>query len=320
MWNLLKDFLFDPLFQLGPTPITPLRLIGIVTISIVVLWVSKFVESAVRRLARRRPDQFSESASYALARIIRYFLVLIGLVAGLAAVGIDITSLSIVGGAIGIGLGFGMQALIANFVAGIVLLLDRSLKVGDFVDLQSGVRGEVVEIALRFTRVHTNDSVDVLVPNSEFISGRVTNWTYDDLGRRLHVSFTAAYSVDKSLVRAAGLAAAQTVAGVILDQAGREPDVWLVKMGDNALEYELVVWVNHSLAAHPGGANARLLWALHDELRARDIEIPFPQRDVWLRSGPVALGVDSGPNADASTGGEEKSQPLPDSATARVQP
>jgi small-conductance mechanosensitive channel len=291
MWKLIREGLFDPLFVLGDTPITPIRLMGILAITIFVVWGSKFVEGTIRRLARRRPDQFSESASYALARIIRYFVVLIGLVAGLAAVGVDITSLSIVGGAIGIGVGFGMQALIANFVAGVVLLLDRSLKVGDFIDLQSGVRGEVVEIALRFTRVHTNDSVDVLVPNSEFVSGRVTNWTYDELGRRLHVSFTAAYSIEKQLVREAGLAAARKVAGVILDQTGREPDVWLVKMGDNALEYELVVWVSHALAAHPGTANARLLWALHDELRARDVEIPFPQRDVWLRSGPLPVTI-----------------------------
>lgn len=293
MEKLIKEFLFDPLFELGSTPITPVRLIAILAIIVLVIWGSQFVEGIIRRLARRRPDQFSESAAYALARIIRYLVILIGLIAGLAAVGVDITSLSIVGGAIGIGFGFGMQALVANFVAGIVLLLDRSLKVGDFVDLQSGVRGEVVEIALRFTRVHTNDSVDVLVPNAEFISGRVTNWTYDELGRRLHASFSAAYSVDKALVREAGLAAARKIEGVILDQASREPDVWLVKFGDNALEYELVVWVNHELAAHPGSANARLLWALHDELRARNIEIPFPQRDLWLRSGPSTLAADA---------------------------
>ena len=289
MWALVKDFLFDPLFRLGTTPITPVRLVGIVAVFALVVWGSRLVESAVRRLAQRRPEQFSASASYALARIIRYFVVLVGLIAGLAAVGVDITSLSIVGGAIGIGFGFGMQALIANFVAGIVLLLDRSLKVGDFVDLQSGIRGEVVEIALRFTRVHTNDSVDVLVPNSEFISGRVSNWTYDELGRRLHVAFTAAYTADKALVREAGLAAARKVDGVMLGQERRDPDVWLVKMGDNALEYELVVWVTHALASRPGAANARLLWAIHDELHARQIEIPFPQRDIWLRSGPVAV-------------------------------
>jgi small-conductance mechanosensitive channel len=301
MWKLIKEVLLDPLFELGNTPITPLRLLGIAAITAFVLWGSKFVEGAVRRLARHRSDQFSESSSYALARIIRYFVVLIGLVAGLAAVGVDLTSLSIVGGAVGIGLGFGMQALVANFVAGVVLLLDRSLKVGDFIDLQSGVRGEVVEIALRFTRVHTNDSVDVLVPNSEFISGRVTNWTYDDLGRRLHVPFTAAYGIDKEIIREAGLGAARKVDGVMLDQEGRAPDVWLVGMGDNALEYELVVWVNHSLAARPGAANARLLWALHDELRTRNVEIPFPQRDLWLRSGPLAVTISGDSRPDAQT-------------------
>jgi small-conductance mechanosensitive channel len=89
-----------------------------------------------------------------------------------------------------------------------VLLLDRSLKVGDFVDLQSGVRGCVVEIAIRYTRVSTNDSVDVLVPNLEFVNRRVTNWTFEDTSPRIHIPFTVAFGTGKQLVRAAGLAAA----------------------------------------------------------------------------------------------------------------
>lgn len=114
--------------------------------------------------------------------------------------------------------------LFANFVSGSVLLLDRTLKVGDFVDLQSGVRGRLVEIAMRYTRVSTNDSVDILVPNSEFVNGRVTNWTFDDASQRLHVPFGVAGGSEKLIVREAGIAAASTIEGVLLQELGREPD------------------------------------------------------------------------------------------------
>ena len=99
--------------------------------------------------------------------------------------------------------------------AGIIILLERSLKVGDFVDLESGVRGHLREIAMRYTRVTSNDALDVLVPNSEFINGRVANWTLDDSCRRLHIPFGVAYGTPKEQVREAGIAAAAQVAGIM---------------------------------------------------------------------------------------------------------
>ena len=228
-----------------------------------------------------------------MGRIGRYLLFAVGLVVVLSTAGFNISTLAVIGGGLGVGIGFGLQTLFANFVSGIVLLLDRSLKVGDFVDLQSGVRGCVVEIAIRYTRVSTNDSVDVLVPNSEFVNGRVTNWTFDDTNRRIHIPFTVAYGTDKLLVRDAGLAAAQRIDGIIVDDAQRAPDVWLVAFGESSLNFELVVWVNHSLAAAPGHTHATVLWALEDELRARSIEMPFPQRDLRIRSGELRVRLAS---------------------------
>lgn len=134
----------------------------------------------------------------------------------------------------------------------------------------------------------------MLVPNSEFVNGRVTNWTFADAIRRMHVPFGVAYGSDKQTVREAGIAAAAAVEGIILEGAEREPDVWLVGFGDSSLNFELVVWVGQSLIASPGRTQARLLWALETELVKRGLELPFPQRDLHIRSGILQVSVANG--------------------------
>ena len=116
-------------------------------------------------------------------------------------VGIDLSSIALVGGAVAFGLGFGLQNVFSNFISGIIILLEGGLRVGDFVDLESGVRGHVREIAMRYTRVTTNDAIDVLVPNSEFINGRVINWTFDATYRRMRIPFGVAYGTPKEQVQ-----------------------------------------------------------------------------------------------------------------------
>jgi small-conductance mechanosensitive channel len=284
-------FLARPLFVLGYAPMSPIRLFTIALAIALAVWFSRFGERTLRKLVQRRSTPLSEGSTYALARIVRYVLLVCGLLISLSVAGVDFSSLAVVGGALGLGLGIGLQPLFANFVSGIVLLLDKTLKVGDFVDLQSGVRGRVVEIAMRYTRVSTNDSVDVLVPNSEFVNGRVTNWTFDEESRRLHVPFGVAYGSDKERVREAGMAAASKIDGVLLHEAGREPDVWLVGFGDSSLNFELVVWVGKKLTCAPGRTNASLLWSLETELSARGLVLPFPQRDLHIQSGDLRVIV-----------------------------
>lgn len=247
-------------------------------------------EQSIRRLGKRwAAGEAVYPAAYALGKLGKYIVFVIGATIGLDTMGLDLSKVAIIGGAIGVGVGFGLQNIVSNFVSGIILLVERSLKVGDFVDLQSGVRGRVVEIAMRYTRVTTNDSVDILVPNSEFVNGRVTNWTFDDFNRRIHVPFGVAYGTDKSRVKAAGIAAAARVPGVIMDDPRRSPNVWLVEFGDSSLNFELVVWVTRELVTAPGATQAKMLWALDDELGAAGIEIPFPQRDLHVRSGELRV-------------------------------
>lgn len=292
VWVWLQDVAVYPLFSIGATQINMMRLVGLGVILLFAWWVSYTLERALVRLTKRAAtDRMSESGMYALGRIVRYLLWILGSVLGLNFLGFDLASLAVVGGAVGIGVGLGLQNVVSNFVSGIIILLEKTLKVGDFVDLQSGVMGRVAEINLRYTRVTTNDSVDIIVPNSEFTGGRVINWTFGEDFRRIHIPFGVAYGTDKSLVREAGIAAANSVEGTVTT-AGREPDVWLVQFGDSSLNFELVVWVGLASVSSPGRTQARYLWAIEDELRRRGIEIPFPQRDLHVCSGKLAVTLE----------------------------
>ncbi len=294
-WNAILHWITTPWFTIGSTPISLPRLLGLVLIVASVWWFAYLIEGGLRRIATRGGQgPATRSNVYAVTRIIRYLVWIVGTVIGLNYIGFDLASFALIGGAVGVGIGFGLQNIFSNFISGVIILLEKTLKVGDYVDLQSGVMGTVAEIGVRYTRVTTNDSVDILVPNSEFINGRVINWTFDNEFRRMRIRFGVAYGSDKQQVREAGIAAAIAVKGTI-NEGRRKPEVWLVNFGDNSLDFELMVWVGHERITRPGRTKAELLWALEDELRNRGIEIPFPQRDLHLRSG--SLDVKLGNNA-----------------------
>ena len=135
------------------------------------------------------------------------------IVIAMSTLGINLTALTVFGGALGVGIGFGLQSIFSNFISGIIILFERSVKVGDFIELQSGVTGLVKEINIRSTLITTNDNVDILVPNEEFIKAQVTNWTLRDARRRMRIGFGVAYGTDKELVKKAALeAGAQYIA------------------------------------------------------------------------------------------------------------
>lgn len=290
MYHKLKDAATVPWFSIADTQINLVRLVGLLVILTAVWRIGVMIEKIITRLGREK-EQAISPGWYALSRMSRYAIWIIGFVVGLNYIGFDMASFAVIGGAIGVGVGFGLQNIISNFVSGIIILIEEIVKVDDFVDLQSGVMGKVTEINLRYTRVTTSDLIDIIVPNSEFITGRVVNWTLGERVRRIHVPFGVAYGVDKDLVREAGIAAAANITGTV-HEPGREPDVWLVGFGDSSLNFELVVWVGPSTITSPGKTQAVFLWAIEDELRKRNIEIPFPQRDLHIRSGTLAVRLD----------------------------
>ncbi|MGE0113530.1 MAG: mechanosensitive ion channel family protein [Steroidobacteraceae bacterium] len=281
--------------QIGDSRFSLANIVILVLILVGSWLAARWLERAIQRLLRSRADVGS-STGYAIGRLLRYFVWMFGSIIGLQLVGFDLSSLALIGGALGVGIGFGLQNIVSNFVSGIVLLVERTIKVGDFVDLESGVRGTVTEIGVRYTRVTTNSAVDVIVPNSEFTSRRVVNWTLDNRYRRLNIPFSVAYGSDKNLVREAAMAAAAAVPFTISDER-RHSSVWFTKFGDSSLEFDLVVWVGRDAVSRPGSTISRYLWALDDALHERGIEIPFPQRDLHVRSGRLAVTIEQAANS-----------------------
>ena len=281
-WSFVQRWGDASLFEINETPVTPLGLFRVIVILTIAIWISKFVRVGLEKLLARG-STMSRSSVYMLGRIFHYLILAAAVLIALSSIGLDFTKLAFIAGALGVGIGFGLQAIFSNFISGIIVLLERSLKVGDFVELESGVTGEVREINIRSTLITTNDNVDILVPNSEFVNSRVINWTHRDVYRRVHIPFGVAYGTDKDLVRDSVLNAASDVPHT-LKLPGRDPKVWLVEFGDSSLNFELVVWLTPEAVVRPGAVHADYMWAIETALGDADIEIPFPQRDLNIRS------------------------------------
>jgi small-conductance mechanosensitive channel len=177
----------------------------------------------------------------------------------------------------------GLQGLVKDFASGVSLMFERLVAVGDFVELQNGARGVVHEIGPRSTRLRTNDSTDVIVPNSVLVNEQVINWTLHHTTRRIRVPFVTAFGVDKEKVREAVLKAAHSVSFTAPDDATRKAQVWLVGYGESSLKFELIVWPTVESVRRPAAIFAAYTWAIDDALRAAGIEVPYPQRDIRLR-------------------------------------
>jgi len=295
-WDRFVGALRFTLFEVNETPVNALGLLRIAFILAAALWISKLLRQALERFGQRR-NRVNRTSLYTLERIIHYVILGVGIMVGLSSLGLDLTKFALFASALGVGLGFGLQNVVSNFVAGLIILFEKSLNAGDFVELESGVAGEVREINMRSTLVTTNDNVDILVPNSEFVSGRVTNWTLREALRRVHVPFGVAYGSDKDLVRKAALEAASRLPWTLSSETTRrKPQVWLVGFGDSSLDFELVVWLTPEAVKRPARVQADFLWEIETSLGEHGIEIPFPQRDLHLRSGFEPSGRTSLPN------------------------
>ncbi|MEO6518032.1 MAG: mechanosensitive ion channel domain-containing protein [Pseudoxanthomonas sp.] len=254
------------------------------TLTLLATWgLSVFVRRTLQRFGKKHP-QVNRASLYTLSTLSQYALLLIGVLLALQLAGIPVGKLTVFAGALGVGLGFGLQAIFSNFISGLILLFDKSLKVGDFVELESGVHGEVRDVKIRATRIVTNDNIDILVPNSEFVSGRVVNWTYREVSRRTRIPFGVAYGIDKEQVKRAALEAAAEVPFTLAQDGPRRPQVWLTGFGSSSLDFELVIWLTAEATKRPSAVKAAYNWALHSALQRYGIEIPFPQQDLHVRS------------------------------------
>ncbi len=278
----VSQFLDFPLINASGVKLTAGELLAAILVLLIALVASWLVRAILNRYARRH--QTNQAALYTLSRIVHYILLIAGVLWALSVAGIPLSKFALFAGALGVGLGFGLQAIFSNFISGLIILFDRSLKVGDFVELSNGVHGEVRDIHIRATRVTTNDNIDILVPNSEFVTHNVVNWTLREVARRQRIPFAVAQNTDKELVKKAALEAAASVPFTLTQEGPRRPQVWLTGFGDFTLNFSLVVWLNADAVKHPSSVAAAYNWALHNAFLKYDIELPFPQRDLHVRS------------------------------------
>jgi small-conductance mechanosensitive channel len=282
-WDQLGRWMNATLIEINEVPLTSMGLLRVIFIIFIAWLVSRVLGRGLNKLAAHN-EVLSPSAIYTLGRVIHYLVLVLGIIIGLSSIGLDFTKFALFASALGVGIGFGLQNLIGNFVSGLIILFEKSLKVGDFVELSSGLAGEVKEINMRGTLITTNDNIDIIVPNSDFVNNQVTNWTLRETNRRIHVPFGVAYGTDKDLVKLAVLEAADDVKWTLSDDINRKPQVWFVQFGDSSLNFELVVWLQAEAVKRPGAVQAAYLWEIDTKLKEHGIEIPFPQRDLHLRS------------------------------------
>ena len=272
------------LFSVGETPVTGADILRVLGLMSVAMLLSRGIRHAIRRVGQS-DSSGTQASLYTVSRLTHYIIIVLAIFIALSSIGINFGNLALVAGALSVGIGFGLQSIVNNFVSGLIILFEHSLRVGDYIELDTGLTGTVKSINVRSTLINTNDNIDIVVPNSEFVTTRLTNWTLGERILRVRIPFGVAYGSDKELVKQAALEAAAEVSYTLTNMKGREPDIRLVEFGDNSLDFLLLVWVNRQGARRPTRTRSAYLWALDSKLSEYGIEIPFPQRDLHLRSG-----------------------------------
>jgi potassium efflux system protein len=236
-------------------------------------------------LKRRQMDT---GARISIVRLVHYALVLVGFFIALSALGFELKNITIIGGALGVGIGFGMQAIVNNFVSGLILLFERPIKVGDVIQLSDGQRGRVHNLGLRATTVQTFDRAEIVVPNGDLISNQVTNWTLGDRSMRLTIPVGVAYGSDVETVMRVLMNVATDNNQVLKDP---QPMVLFLNFGDSSLDFQLRVWIADFNDRRI--IQSALVREIDRKFRDEGVEIPFPQRDLHLRSvdDPAAAGL-----------------------------
>jgi small-conductance mechanosensitive channel len=258
---------------------------GITVASLLILIILFGAVIVIERFVRRyfvigalRRTHLSPGLQFTLARIFGYLLLALGFYISLQTVGVNLSSLAILAGAVGVGLGFGLQNIISNFISGLIILAERPISIGDRIEV-GGVAGQVREISLRSTTVITNDNIAIIVPNADFITHSVTNWSYADPRVRFRIPFGVAYGTDLEKLRRLIVEVADQHPKALKEP---KPDLFFTGFGDNALHFELSVWSSEMTVA-PRRFRSDLYFAIEKTLRENQIEIPFPQRDVRIR-------------------------------------
>lgn len=271
--DYLRQFFTQPLFQVGATAISVSSILIFLILTSVTLLLARQGRKIVHRLVG---DKLEATLANALDQTVNIAIIVIGVYIALQFVGVDVSGLVVLAGALGVGIGFGLQNIASNLISGVIILLERPISIGDRVTVGDTI-GDVAHIGLRSTEIVTPDNIMIIVPNTEFVSDRVINWTRGRAQTRVRLPVGVAYGSDLGRVRQIMLEVAHAQPNVISSPV---PEVWLIRFGESSLDLELLVWVEAPNLIPR--LRSELNFALEAAFTAHDISIPFPQRDVRL--------------------------------------
>ncbi len=268
--------------QLGQVRLSLFLMLKVIVILAVLLtlasWISRLVAARIER-----DEDISPSMKVLSDKLVRIALFAIAIVVALQTVGFDLTSLTVLSGAIGLGLGFGLQKIVSNLVSGVILLMDKSIKPGDVISLGETF-GWITSLGARCVSVLTRDGREYLIPNEDLITGQVVNWSHSSDLVRLDIYFGVSYESDPHLVRRIVVDAAKTVPRVASEPA---PVCHIVGFGDSSIDFITRFWI-HDPSQGLTNVRGGVYLAIWDTLKANGVRIPYPKRDVTIVDGRAA--------------------------------
>ncbi len=275
----INELLHIVIFDIKGSDFTLLTLLFIIVSSILLVFLSRRISNLLtkRILSRYIHDT---GVTDSIGTIFRYSIIIIGFITIFQSAGFDLSTLGLLAGALGVGIGFGLQNVTNNFISGIIILFERPIKVGDRIEV-GDINGDVYSISMRSTTIITNDNISVIVPNSEFINSQVINWSHNDRKVRFRYPVGVSYKENPERVREIVLAVVKENSGV-LDEP--ETNFWFDGYGDSSINFILGVWTSEYIQ-RPGVLKSQLYYAIFKKFEEHNIEIPFPQRDLHLKSG-----------------------------------
>jgi small-conductance mechanosensitive channel len=285
MWQELKNIFYNireylnvPIITISKTEITIWTILYFIFLTFILFYITGKLRKWIvyNLLAKSKIDL---GVRVAVGTIFRYVVLTIGLIIVLQTVGIDLSTVTILAGALGIGIGFGLQNITNNLVSGIIILFERPIKVGDRVEI-GNVSGDVIKISMRSTTIVTNDNISIIVPNSEFISSRVINWSHIDRNVRLNFPVGVSYRENPESIKKVLLEVAAENEGILKEP---KPDVLFSDFGESYLEFNLRVWTREYIN-RPGVLKSQLYYAIFKKFKEHNVEIPYPHRDILIRN------------------------------------
>jgi small-conductance mechanosensitive channel len=290
IWQSIIDFVIElgelfttTLFKLGQSEISLGTILYFIVAFILLSYLSKrFRNLLVRKVLTKA--SFELGTRNSIGMIARFIFLFVGGIVIIQGAGIDLSSLSLLAGALGVGIGFGLQNITDNFISGIIILFEKPIKVGDRI-VVGETEGDVINISVRATTILTNENISIIVPNSEFISSRVINWSHNDRNIRFDIPVGVSYSEDPAVVREILFEVAEENPHVLKNP---RPHVFFDEFADSSLNFTLAIWTS-SHTDKPRILKSELYFSIFEKFKEKGIEIPFPQRDVHIKTQPTQL-------------------------------